>query len=148
MKNNYYKTFVVRFYATFDEMGETNIVRGVTHLVDSIHKNSNSQNIFAAQTDARRFATDVTRYIKDAGWSTSDSLTFKELEKFTEFLAYTMLLHLTCRHVALSLNYKKDDELHEFAFKCNAEKFSLSYVHVGSNPPATTWDFSSYRRVA
>ncbi len=87
MENNDYKTPVARFYATFDGMGETNIVRGVTHLVDSIHKNSNSRNIFAAQIDARRFATDVTRYIKDAGWSTSDSLTFKEFEKFTEFFA-------------------------------------------------------------
>ncbi len=80
-------------------------------------KNNNSQNIFAAQIDARRFATDITRYIKDAAWSTSDSLTFKELEKFTEFFAYMMLLHHTCHHSALSLNYKKDDELHEFAFK-------------------------------
>ncbi len=95
MENNYYKTFVARFYVTFDEMGETNIVRGVTHLVDSIHKNSNSQKFFAAQIDARRFATDVTRYIKDAGWNTSDSLTFKELEKLTEFFVYVMLLHPT-----------------------------------------------------
>ncbi len=38
MENNNYKTFVARLYATFDEMGETNIVHGVTYLVDSIHK--------------------------------------------------------------------------------------------------------------
>ncbi len=52
MENNDYITFVARFYATFDDMGETNIVRGVTHLVESIQKNSSSQNIFAAQIEA------------------------------------------------------------------------------------------------
>ncbi len=110
-----------------------NIVRGVTHLVDSIHKNINSLNIFAAQIDERRFATDVTRYIKDAGWSTSDSSTFKELEKFTEFFVYMMLLHPTCRHSALSLKYKKDDELHEFAFK-----FRDKLVQDKKTGPSTT----------
>ncbi len=82
MENNDYKTFVARFYATSNEMGETNIVRGVTHLVDSIHKISNSQNIFAAQIDARRFATDVTRFIKNPGYSTSDSLTLRTSQNF------------------------------------------------------------------
>ena len=121
INKNDYDDFVAKFYASFDDMGDSNIVLGVNHLVESISKHLASQSYFVAQVGARRFATDITRYLKEAGWGGDTSLTYDQLEKFNEFLAYMLFVEPTCRNASLSLTYKKDEDLFTFVKKIKSK---------------------------
>lgn len=89
----------------------------VNHLVETIHESISTQNIFSVQIGAHRFATDITRYIKDIN---SWSLTHEQIEKFSEFFVL-LLLDPTYRNAALSLIYKPNEAWLDFSFYINGK---------------------------
>ncbi len=117
-----YTAFRQRFLKVFGENQRHSLVKGVYIAAERLLAEVNSQSFDRAQRGAHKLSDDLTRYLKDNGWGTADSMPWENITQFLEFLMYMLLLNSKARSGTQELKYSPGDELLEFTIDLHGKR--------------------------
>ena len=117
-----YDQFKVRLLETFGDYARKSVVKGVAAVCERLETAVSGKDELDAQIIASTATRDILRLLDDNSYFVSDQMSRQDAKSFIEFFTYMLVLQSKKRKVALPLEFKKQDCLHDF---CNKLKTKL-----------------------
>ena len=138
-ENQDYESFKINFLETFDDCAKTDVVKSVNSVCERLGKSVFTKGRLDGQVVATQTASDLMRILKENSWVDHDNITTKDLHKFLEFFSYMLVLRDEERKASLSLDYKRENRMHDFSNKLKTKlEESAMDVHYPASKVAST----------